>query len=54
MSISKQTYGINKRVLKKYQIMKIGKLKYIPHGISKKRFFKVDKHNDTKFKQFEI
>ena len=52
MSISKQTYGLNYRILEDYGYKDNWKLKYIPHGISPKRFFKVDK-NDTKFKQFE-
>ena len=50
MSISKQTYGINRRVLPSY---KDWRLKYIPHGVNTKDHFKVDK-NDTKFKQFEL
>ena len=51
LSISKQTYGINKRILSKHGY-EDWQTKYAPHGISDKRFFKVDK-NDTKFKQFE-
>ena len=51
MSISKQTYGINKRILSKYDY-KDWQTRYVPHGISDKRCFKVDK-NDTKFRQFE-
>jgi len=51
MGISKQTYGINKRVLKNYNY-KDWQIKYVPHGISNKRFNKVDK-GDTRFKQFE-
>ena len=51
MSISKQTYGINKRILSKYGY-EDWQTKYVPHGISDKRIFKVDK-DDTKFKQFE-
>ena len=52
MSISKQTYGINYRVLQDYGYTDNWKLKYIPHGISSKRIFKVDK-NDTRFRKFE-
>jgi glycosyltransferase involved in cell wall biosynthesis len=52
MSISKQTYGLNYRILEDYGYKDNWKLKYVPHGISDKRIFKVDK-NDTKFKQFE-
>jgi len=51
MSISKQTYGINKRILSKYGY-EDWQTKYVPHGVTEKRFFKVDA-NDTKFKQFE-
>ena len=38
MAISKQTYGINKRLLKDYEDWQI---KYIPHGVSEKRFSKL-------------
>ena len=51
MSISKQTYGINKRILSKYDY-KDWQIKYVPHGINDVRFNKIDK-NDTKFKEFE-
>ena len=39
MAISKQTYGINKRLLPEYEDWQI---KYVPHGISSRRFKKVD------------
>ena len=43
MSISKQTYGINRRVMKKYGMdYKDWQMKYIPHGTSEK--FKPIKH----------
>ena len=51
MAISKQTYGINKRILSKYDY-KDWQIKYVPHGINDVRFNKIDK-NDTKFKEFE-
>ena len=51
LSISKQTYGINKRILSKYGY-KDWQTKYIPHGISPKRCFKVHPENPN-FKQFE-
>lgn len=51
LSISKQTYGINKRILSKFGYENWQTV-YAPHGISDNRMFKVDK-NDTKFKQFE-
>ena len=51
MSISKQTYGINKRILSKYGY-EDWQLNYVPHGITPKRFFKVSKNNEN-FKQFE-
>jgi glycosyltransferase involved in cell wall biosynthesis len=53
LSISKQTYGINKRVLKKYGMEKEDwAYKYIPHGVSK--LFKPlpsDDSNLVKFKE---
>ena len=52
MGISKQTYGINKRVLKDYNY-KDWQIKYVPHGISERRFYKIEDKGDTKFKQFE-
>tara|TARA_B100001093_G_scaffold510822_1_gene577425 strand:+ start:1 stop:993 length:993 start_codon:yes stop_codon:yes gene_type:complete len=43
MSISKQTYGINRRVMKKYgEHYEDWQMKYIPHGVSEK--FKPIKH----------
>jgi glycosyltransferase involved in cell wall biosynthesis len=52
MSISKQTYGLNKRILKDYGY-EDWQLKYIPHGVSPKRFFKVHPENPNyvKFNQ---
>ena len=50
MGISKQTYGINKRLLFDYENWQV---KYIPHGISDRRFFKLENTEDEKFKQFE-
>ena len=49
LAISKQTYGINKRILPDYEDWQI---KYIPHGINPKRFFPVHKQNN-KFRDFE-
>ena len=51
LSISKQTYGINKRILSKFGY-EDWQTVYTPHGITDRRIFKIDK-NDTKFKQFE-
>ena len=51
MSISKQTYGINKRILSKYGY-KDWQTKYTPHGVNPKDHYVVDK-NDTKFREFE-
>ena len=42
MGISKQTYGINKRLLPDYKDWQIT---YVPHGISKRRFNKVEDDN---------
>ena len=52
MSISKQTYGINKRILDEYGY-EDWQMTYVPHGISDKRFHKIKDRGDTKFKQFE-
>jgi glycosyltransferase involved in cell wall biosynthesis len=48
MAISKQTYGINKRILKDYEDWQI---KYVPHGIDHNHVFKVE-DSDLKYKQF--
>jgi len=52
MSISKQTYGINKRILSKHGY-EDWQLDYVPHGISNKRFFKIEDDGDTKFREFK-
>ena len=52
LSISKQTYGINKRILSKYGY-KDWQTQYVPHGITDKRIFKIEDKGDTKFKEFE-
>jgi len=52
MSISKQTYGINKRILSKYGY-KDWQTAYVPHGITDKRISKIEEKGDTKFKEFE-
>jgi len=52
MSISKQTYGINKRILSKYGY-EDWQVKYVPHGITDKRIFKIEDKGDTKFREFE-
>ena len=49
MAISKQTYGINKRILPKYKDWQIT---YVPHGISSKRFFPINP-NSTDFQKFK-
>jgi len=51
LSISKQTYGINKRILSKYGY-EDWQTVYAPHGISDRRFFKVHKQNNN-FIKFE-
>ena len=48
MAISKQTYGINKRILPEYEDWQI---KYVPHGIDSKKFYKIDE-DDFKFTKF--
>jgi glycosyltransferase involved in cell wall biosynthesis len=52
MSISKQTYGINKRILSKHGY-KDWQLDYVPHGITDKRISKIKDKGDTKFREFE-
>ena len=52
MSISKQTYGINKRILSKYGY-EDWQTQYVPHGITDKRIFKIEDRGDTLFKEFE-
>jgi len=52
MSISKQTYGINKRILSKYGY-EDWQTQYVPHGITDKRIFKIEDKGDTKFREFE-
>ena len=44
MAISKQTYGINKRLLPEYKDWQIT---YVPHGISPKRFSKIEDDNTS-------
>ena len=44
MGISKQTYGINRRLLPKYEDWQIT---YVPHGISERRFHKVEDDNTS-------
>jgi len=52
MSISKQTYGINKRILSKYGY-EDWQTSYVPHGITDRRISKLEDKGDTKFKEFE-
>lgn len=64
MSISKQTYGINKRVLERFgnkvlDVSKVTKKKkvdniisYVPHGINKELYKKVDS-DDKKFQEYK-
>jgi glycosyltransferase involved in cell wall biosynthesis len=52
MSISKQTYGLNYRILEDYGYKDNWKLKYVPHGVTDKRFFKVHPQNNN-FVKFE-
>lgn len=53
MGISKQTYGINKRILSKFGY-EDWQTQYVPHGISKRRFSKIEDVNDTNFRNFEM
>ena len=49
MAISKQTYGINKRLLPEYEDWQIT---YVPHGISSRRFCKMEA-DDVKILDFD-
>ena len=49
MAISKQTYGINRRLLPDYEDWQIT---YVPHGISDRRFHKVE-DDDTSLLDFD-
>ena len=49
MSISKQTYGINNRLLPEYEDWQTT---FVPHGISERRFHKVE-DDDVKIMDFE-
>ena len=51
MGISKQTYGINKRLLKPYGY-EDWQITYVPHGISPRRFHKIE-DDDAKLLDFE-
>jgi len=51
MAISKQTYGINKRLLKPHGY-EDWQTQYVPHGISSKKYFQVHKKNPN-FVKFE-
>tara|TARA_B100000287_G_scaffold249525_1_gene234560 strand:- start:719 stop:2101 length:1383 start_codon:yes stop_codon:yes gene_type:complete len=51
MGISKQTYGINKRILSKYDY-EDWQTQYVPHGINSKWFFPIEDKGDTKFREF--
>ena len=51
MGISKQTYGINKRLLKPYGY-EDWQITYVPHGISPRRFNKIE-DDDAKLLDFE-
>ena len=49
MSISKQTYGINKRILSKHGY-EDWQTDYVPHGITDKRIFKIEDNIVSIFK----
>ena len=52
LSISKQTYGINKRILSKHGY-EDWQTVYAPHGVNPKDHYVITDKNDTKFKAFE-
>jgi glycosyltransferase involved in cell wall biosynthesis len=49
LAISKQTYGINKRLLPEYEDWQI---KYLPHGINQNKFYNLN-DSDFKLKKFK-
>ena len=51
MAISKQTYGINKRILKDYNYSD-KQITYVPHGVTDK-YFKIKETGDTMYKDFQ-
>ncbi len=51
MAISKQTYGINKRILKNYDYSD-KQITYVPHGVTDK-YFKIKETGDTLYKDFQ-
>ena len=51
MAISKQTYGINKRLLKPYGY-EDWQVTYVPHGISPRRFYQIEE-DDIKLLNFD-
>ncbi len=52
MAISKQTYGINKRLLKDYGY-EDWQMTYVPHGINEKRLHKIKDKSNPDFVKFE-
>ena len=52
MAISKQTYGINKRILSKFGY-KDWQVKYVPHGINDTRLHKIENKDTEEYKKFE-
>ena len=52
MGISKQTYGINKRLLSPHNY-KDWQIKYVPHGINENKFYRIDKI-DTRLLNFKV
>ena len=52
MAKSKQTYGINKRLLEPHGY-EDWQVTYVPHGISERRFYKVE-DDDVKMMDFEV
>ena len=56
MAISKQTYGINSRVLKKYEgSVSDNRVTYVPHGISPVDYFPIDENSPVfeKYNEFK-
>lgn len=55
MAISKQTYGINRRILKKYEgDISNHRVTYVPHGISHTDYFPIDEAHENYSKYLDF
>jgi glycosyltransferase involved in cell wall biosynthesis len=55
MAISKQTYGINNRIIKNYEgSITQNRVTYVPHGISETDYYPIDKNHENYNKYIEF